>query len=56
MIHGQGLIPNGYHPLVDVLPEDEVARRLEHIHGVIQKSVTTMPMQKEFIAKYCQAS
>ena len=55
-MHGQGLIPNGYHPLVDVLSEDEVARWLEHIHGMIQKSVTTMPMQKEFIANYCQAS
>ncbi len=54
-MHGQGLIPNGIH-ILDVLPEDEAARRLEHIHGVIQKSVTTMPMQAEFIAKYCQAS
>jgi len=56
VMHGQGLKPDGYHPLVDVLPEDEVARRLQHIHGVIQKSVETMPMQKDFIAKYCQAS
>ncbi len=56
VMHGQGVIPSGYHPLVDVLPEDEVARRLQHIHGVIQKSVETMPMQKDFIAKHCQAS
>ena len=56
VMHGQGLTPNGYHPLVDVLPEDEVARRLQHIHGVIQKSAETMPMQKDFIAKHCQAS
>ncbi len=56
VMHGQGLTPKGFHPLVDVLPEDEVARRLQHIHGVIQKSAETMPMQKDFIAKHCKAS
>ena len=55
VMHGQGLTPSGYHPLVDVVPENEVARRLQHIHDVIQKSVETMPTQKDFIEKYCQA-
>jgi len=55
VMHGQGLNPQGYHPLVDILSEEEIARRLEHIYSVIQKSVDTMPMQKDFIAKYCKA-
>ncbi|ALO35503.1 tryptophan halogenase [Colwellia sp. MT41] len=55
VMHGQGLRPSGYHPLVDALPEDEIERRLKHIHSVIQKSVATMPMQKDYIAKYCKA-
>ena len=55
VMHGQGIIPNGYHPLVDVLSEEELARRLAHIHSVIQKSAETMPMQKDFIAQYCKA-
>ena len=55
VMHGQGVTPKGYHPLVDVLPEDEVTRRLKHIHAVIQKSADTMPSQEKFIAKYCKA-
>jgi len=55
VMHGQGLTPSGYHPLVDVLPEDEIERRLQHIYSVIQKSVETMPMQKDFINKNCKA-
>ncbi|WP_157829019.1 tryptophan 7-halogenase [Colwellia sp. 75C3] len=31
VMHGQGLIPSGYHPLVDVFLEDEVERRVQHI-------------------------
>ncbi len=55
VMHGQGLTPRGYHPLVDALAEGEIERRLQHIYTVIQKSVATMPMQKDFIAKYCKA-
>mgnify|MGYP001570594847 FL=1 len=55
VMHGQGLTTSGYHPLVDILPEDEVVHRLEHIHSVIQKSVEVMPMHKDFIKKHCQA-
>jgi len=55
VMNGQGLKPRGYHPLVDILPEQEIERRLKHIHAVIQKSVDTIPMQKDFIEKYCQA-
>lgn len=55
VMHGQGLTPSGYHPLVDVLSEEEIERRLQHIYEVIKKSADTMPLQKEFIAKYCKA-
>lgn len=55
VMNGQGLTPSGYHPLVDVLSQSEVERRLEHIHSVIQKSADTMPQQLDFIKKYCQA-
>lgn len=55
VMHGQGLVANGYHPLVDALVEDEVARRLKHIHSVIQNSVETMPQHNDFIRQYCAA-
>lgn len=56
VMHGQGLTPQGYHPIVDTFPEEEVDRRLKHIASVIEKSVETMPMQSEFIAQHCAAS
>ncbi|MCO4800339.1 MAG: tryptophan 7-halogenase, partial [Colwelliaceae bacterium] len=55
VMHGQGIKPKGYHPLVDVLDENEIQRRLDHIKSVIDKSVETMPMQREFINKNCKA-
>jgi tryptophan halogenase len=55
VMHGQGLMPKGYHPLVDTLDESEIERRLKHIKSVIDKSVDTMPMQEDFINKHCKA-
>lgn len=55
VMHGQGIMPNGYHPLVDTLEETEILRRLGHIQSVIDKSAETMPMQSDFIAQHCMA-
>lgn len=52
---GQGLMPQGYHPLVDTLPEAEIARRLEGIRAVIARSAEYMPPHEEFIARHCRA-
>ncbi|GLR71801.1 tryptophan 7-halogenase [Agaribacter marinus] len=55
VIHGQGAHANAYHPIVDNLPETEIARRLQHIQQVIETSVSTMPMQSNFIQVHCQS-
>lgn len=55
VMHGQGIVPKGYHPLVDTLAEDEIASRLQHIKMVIDNSADVMPMQSDFIAKHCKA-
>lgn len=52
---GQGLMPQGYHPLVNILSEEEILRRMESVRKTILQSVDYMPTQKEFIAKHCQA-
>ncbi|WP_332876121.1 tryptophan halogenase family protein [Massilia sp. S19_KUP03_FR1] len=49
VLHGQGIGAGGYHPLVDLLGEDEVAAYLEQIAGVVNKCVQVMPTHKEFI-------
>ena len=55
VMHGQGIKAKGYHPLVDTIKEDEIARRLTHIQSVIDKSAQAMPLQTSFINKYCKA-
>jgi tryptophan 7-halogenase len=52
---GQGIEPQGYHPLADVFTEQELIRRLESIRGVIRKSVDYMPSHQEFIDQHCKA-
>ncbi|WP_445776004.1 tryptophan halogenase family protein [Shewanella sp.] len=55
VMHGQGLQPKGYHPLVDTLTEYEIDRRLKHIQSVIDKSVSIMPSQVDFINQHCKS-
>lgn len=56
VMHGQGLVPEAYHPIVDNLTESELDYRLKHIEKVIKASVDTMPMQADYIAKHCAAA
>jgi tryptophan halogenase len=55
VMHGQGIKTKGYHPLVDTLSESEILRRLQHVQGVIDTSASSMPMQSDYIDKYCKA-
>lgn len=56
VLHGQGLKPEGYHPVVDTMPEDEMMQRLESIREVIQRSVDYMPSHQEFIDRNCSST
>jgi tryptophan halogenase len=56
VMHGQGLKPLGYHPLVDIYPESEIDEFLRGIADVIRKCVAVMPSHAEFIAKHCAAA
>ncbi|MFM8586524.1 MAG: tryptophan halogenase family protein [Gammaproteobacteria bacterium] len=56
VMHGQGMRPTAWHPLADVLPEDEVARYLENIRQTILKCVAVMPEHSEFIRQNCAAT
>ncbi len=46
----QGIVAGGYHPAADLLPDDEVLRRLAHMRRVIGTAVAAMPMQEAFLA------
>ena len=50
---GQRMTPQGYHPLVDVLPEEEFDRRMAQVKRVIDVAVDYMPSHAQFIAEHC---
>ncbi len=55
VMHGQGVRASGYHPLVDVLSDQDLAEFLASTRAVIQKCVEAMPDHAEFIAANCAA-
>ncbi|WOI53454.1 tryptophan halogenase family protein [Parvularcula sp. LCG005] len=56
VLAGQGLTPKGYHPLADVVSEDELKARLSRIRTGIQERVISMPDHATFIAQNCAAA
>jgi tryptophan halogenase len=56
VMHGQRLRPRGYHPLTDLLSEQEIAKYLDEVAGVIGACVDVMPPHEKFIADHCAAA
>jgi len=52
---GQGIVPRGYDPLVDIKSDAQVAQYLGNIEAVIAKCVKVMPAHADFVAKTCPA-
>jgi len=46
---GQGIRAEGYHPVADMLPDDETLRRLASIRATIAQTVAQMPTQEQFL-------
>ncbi len=55
VMHGQGVRPEAYHPLVDRMTKEEIAQRLESVKRVIDRSVDFMPTHAQYIAENCSA-
>ncbi len=52
---GQGMMPRGYDPLVDIKSDAQIAQYLGNIAAVIGKCVAVMPGHAEYVAKTCPA-
>lgn len=55
VMHGQGIRPRSYHPLVDRMTTEEISQRLASVKRVIDKSVDYMPTHAQYIAENCKA-
>jgi tryptophan halogenase len=53
VMHGQGIRPRDYDPLVDNVPLDTVRQRLEQLRLRIAAAVAGMSTHERFLAKYC---
>ncbi len=50
VMHGQGLVPKGHHPVVTGLGDAEVSARIKDMHSVIRNAADVMPRHDEFLA------
>lgn len=49
VLYGQGLVPQGHHPLADALSDAELATNLEQIRAIIADRVASLPPHHEFL-------
>jgi tryptophan 7-halogenase len=56
VLHGQRIRPSAYHPLTDLLTEEEIQAYLEEVEGVIAACAEVMPSHAQFIADNCAAA
>lgn len=52
---GQQIIPDNYHQIVDMMPDQELDRFLNILRTKIDQNIKAMPTHQEFINQYCKA-
>ena len=52
---GQRIVPRGYHPIVDEMPENELVEFVERVRRVLANCVNAMPAHQAYIDKHCKA-
>ena len=55
VLYGQGIIPEGYHPLADAMSDDEMALTIARIGALVQERVGLMPSHQAFLESCCAA-
>lgn len=53
VMFGQGLIPRGYHPLLDSVGDERIAHFLAQVEHVTKKCVDAMPSHADYVAGTC---
>jgi len=50
---GQGVMPQGYHPLVDTLSEERIAQFLDNVRSTISRCADSLPLHADYVAQQC---
>jgi tryptophan halogenase len=53
---GQGILPEQYHPVVDVMDDEELSRFLGEIKSNVAKTVSQLPDHEAYVEQYCSSS
>ena len=53
---GQGIQPEQYHPIVDMMSKDELRAFLAEIESGVRQLVSQLPSHGEFVKVYCDAA
>jgi tryptophan 7-halogenase len=53
---GQGVLPKGWNPLADVVPETRLVEMLDAIEAKVARTVAEMPHHAAFLRAYCTPS
>jgi len=53
---GQGIVPEHYHPIVDMMQDDELERFLSSIRDSVKRITDQLPAHQSFISNYCKAA
>ena len=53
---GQGIMPEGYNPVVDGLSQKNIETSLANMRSVLDKAVNAMPPQQAFIDRFCKST
>jgi tryptophan halogenase len=52
---GQRVVPRGYHPIVDEMPEDRLVDHVESVRAMLAHAVAAMPSHQEWLDRYWKA-
>ena len=52
---GQGVVPRGYDPLVEIKSDAQIEQFLGNIAATIDRCIEVMPTHAEYVSKYCPA-
>jgi tryptophan halogenase len=53
---GQRIVPGGYHPIVDEVPEADLVAFVDRVRSSIAACAEAMPLHQDYIDKHCKAA
>ena len=52
---GQGIVPDQFHPVVNVMSDEELTRFMQGIKSRVDKTVAKLPRHQAYLEQYCKA-